>query len=240
MLEDIRYYLQTKAGPISSTGAHRCGAFVQTSYEKREGIADINYAFEGGLADEFIADPTLYPILSQTALAYYNGINIRPVLLTPRSRGWIFLNDTDPVYGPPLIYPNTFTAYPDLESYVEGMQIAASLFNTKIFRKWGIRILDTPVPACRQYRFGTNEYWGCVAMEYTATLFHPGGTCKMGPKSDPGAVVDPRLRIYGIKNMRVIDASIMPVVAKGNTNAPTIMVGEKGSDMIKEDWLGSL
>ena len=71
---------------------------------------------------------------------------------------------------------------------------------------------------------------------YTVTIYHHTGTAKMGPANDPTAVVDPRLRVYGIPGLRVIDASIMPNVPSGNTNAPTIMVGEKGADMIKEDY----
>lgn len=68
------------------------------------------------------------------------------------------------------------------------------------------------------------------------TIYHMSGTCKMGPQSDPWAVVDPELRVYGTSGLRVIDASIMPQITSGNINAPVIMIGEKGADMIIKYW----
>ena len=79
----------------------------------------------------------------------------------------------------------------------------------------------------------TDEQFAEFARQAGTNVFHPVGTCKMG--TDPMAVVDPRLRVHGIAGLRVIDASIMPAVTTGNTNAPTIMIGEKGAAMIRED-----
>lgn len=75
------------------------------------------------------------------------------------------------------------------------------------------------------------------ARQYTLTIYHPVGTCKMGPADDEYAVVDNELRVYGTENLRVIDASIMPRITNGNTNAPTIMIAEKGADLIRNKWL---
>lgn len=69
------------------------------------------------------------------------------------------------------------------------------------------------------------------------TIYHMSGSCKMGPAYDPMAVVDPKLRVYGVAGLRVIDASIMPTITNGNINAPVIMIAEKGADLIKEYWL---
>lgn len=95
------------------------------------------------------------------------------------------------------------------------------------------------IPGCAHLEWLSDDSWRCMARYYSQTIYHPVGTAKMGPASDPEAVVDARLRVYGVRNLRVIDASIMPQIVSGNTNAPTIMVAEKASDLIKEDHLNN-
>ena len=83
----------------------------------------------------------------------------------------------------------------------------------------------------------TKKIWCLLCNVYRfATVYHPVGTCKMGTAKDPQAVVDSKLKVIGAKKLRVIDASIMPNIVGGNTNAPTIMIGEKGADMIMQEY----
>ena len=235
MKNDVYEFLETHKGPLSSTATAQVGAFAQSKYETSYKAPDIQFTFDGNNIHDFLSNDMAAEI-SALPLNYYDSINIRPILLHPRSRGFIRLNNTDPVWGPPLIYPRYFTSMPDLNIMIEGIRIGQQLFHSHTFKKHGWRMVDVPLQPCRQYIFDSDEYWACVLMEYTATIYHPTSTCKMGPKGDPEAVVDPRLRVYGVSKLRVVDASIMPLIVRGNTNAPTIMIAEKASDMIKEDW----
>ncbi|KAF3430485.1 hypothetical protein E2986_06927, partial [Frieseomelitta varia] len=218
MEEDLSYYSETHRGPLSAAGIVGFCAFAQTSYQHENGVPDIQFLFRGSSLEDFLNDPVEAYDTSISPLSYYNSINILPILLSPKSRGFILLNG-------------------NLDVLTEGVEIALKLFDTKSFKKYDFRLIDKPLPGCEEFEFGERDYWKCVIMEYTGTIYHPVGTCKMGPKSDPEAVVDERLKIYGIDGLRVVDASIMPKIVRGNTNAPTIMIAEKASDMIKEDWL---
>lgn len=219
-VEDLNYYLTTRDGPLASTSVTGVSAFVRTKYENRPGIPDIQFQF---------GDYGMSP--------YFDKFGILPVVLQPKSRGYVRLNFTDFIWGDPIIQPNYFQEDIDVKRMVEGIRLGLELFRTSAFAQNQFQLIIESMPPCDRIEYNTDEYWTCVIRQYTGTFYHPVGTCKMGPAEDSEAVVDPNLRVYGIQGLRVVDASIMPIVPRGNTNAPSIMVAEKASDMIKSDWI---
>jgi len=131
---------------------------------------------------------------------------------------------------------NYLTHPDDVRVLREGIKATLAITETEAFKRFGTRFYRKPVPGCKHLTMFTDEYWECYQAQYTLTIYHISGTCKMGPSTDPAAVVDPTLRVYGIQGLRVIDASIMPRITSGNINAPTIMIAEKGADMVKATW----
>jgi choline dehydrogenase len=151
------------------------------------------------------------------------GITLHACCLRPQSRGEIRLASTDPLQ-PPVMDPNYLAADYDLKILIAGIKQGREILAAAAFKPW---LGEERLPgAASQSDAELEEFIRATA----ETEYHPVGTCKMG--NDPMAVVDERLRVRGIERLRVIDASIMPALVSGNTNAPTIMIAEKAAEMM--------
>lgn len=156
-------------------------------------------------------------------------------LMRPLSRGVIELRNADPAEQV-KIYSNYYTVPDDWKRLAKAVPTLKSLLNTTILQKYEANFHTYDVPQCRNLTADTEEYYECNIRHTTGTNFHACCTNRMGPANDSRTVVDARLRVHGVTNLRVIDASIMPNITSANINAPTIMIAEKGADLIKQDW----
>jgi choline dehydrogenase len=154
------------------------------------------------------------------------GISVAICPVRPESRGTIMAENPDPM-ARPIIRPNYLSAENDSHVLFSGIQQTKSILEAPALAKVS---LGQTVPTRDINTVEDAKQW---AKDEGATIYHPVGTCKMG--EDAMSVVDSRLRVHGFEGLRVVDASVMPTVTTGNTNAPTIMIGEKAAAMIKED-----
>ncbi|CAG5054214.1 unnamed protein product [Parnassius apollo] len=153
------------------------------------------------------------------------------LLLHPRSRGEVVLSSSNP-FDDPLINMGYYRNEEDVQNSLDGLKYMLQYANTSYYKRNGGRIAKLDVAACNHLKWGSDVYWRCYVKNAVGTMFHPVGTCEMGPKG----VVDEKLRVHGIFGLRVADASIMPTISGGNTNAPAMMIGEKAADIIKIDY----
>ena len=239
------HYVANGRGPMTTLGGVEGYAFVNTKYANESGTypdiqfhaapasissdAGVQVRKVLGITDD-VYNTVFRPITNKDAWT------IIPLLLRPRSRGVIRLRSSNP-FKNPIINANYFSDSRDIATLIEGAKIAMRVSEARVFKQFGSRTHRIKLPGCKHLQFGSDAYWECHIRHMSMTIYHPVGTAKMGPPTDPEAVVDHRLRVYGVQGLRVIDASIMPTICSGNTNAPVIMIGEKGADLIKNDWL---
>ncbi|EFN69046.1 Glucose dehydrogenase [acceptor] [Camponotus floridanus] len=222
-------YIAFHKGPMASTGLSQLTGMLPSLYTTPD-HPDIQLFFGGYQA----ACATTGEV---GALMNDNGrsISISPTMTQPRSKGNLRLASNDPL-AKPIIWGNYLSDPMDMEILIQGIEIALSLANSSAMAKYNMTLNINPLPACSVYTPLSKDYWACVVRQDTGPENHQAGSCKMGPPHDPMAVVDNRLRVYGIRNLRVADASIMPQVTSSNTAAPSMMIGEKAAAYIKSDW----
>ncbi|KAJ2942835.1 hypothetical protein O0L34_g15023 [Tuta absoluta] len=242
-VDNIIEYFSHKTGPLSAPTGTEALAFIDTTDPNNpDGYPDLELLFVAGslvsqpsykqafAIDDHVYDKVYGPIQDKDTWMVF------PMLLLPESLGRIKLRSKNP-YSKPMIHANYFTdGGHDQKVILHGIRKVIELSKTKAFQKYGSKLHDIPLPNCAHHKFNSDAYWFCAMKTITNTIYHHCCTNKMGPSSDPGAVVDPRLKVYGITGLRVVDASVMPRVPAAHTNAPTLMVAEKAADMIKEDW----
>ena len=175
---------------------------------------------------QLLFSPASYDNLRFGELEQAPGMTIACSIARPESRGTIMATSPDPL-ARPAIRPNYLSAPEDLRVLVAAMRHARRIFGSPALAQHSVEEI-VPGP-----QFIADEVLADYARRTGTTIYHPVGTCRMG--EDPMAVVDSRLRVRGIDGLRVVDASIMPSVTTANTNAPSIMIGEKGAAMIRED-----
>ncbi|XP_076249233.1 glucose dehydrogenase [FAD, quinone]-like [Calliopsis andreniformis] len=234
-------FLMKQEGPLTISGGCESIAFVDVDNPKnRDGLPNIEllslvssiYTYKATM-DNFGFDREIVDKFSSFQSTYSYGIF--PLLLKPKSKGYIRLKSTD-VNVKPRIVANYLNHPEDVRVLLKGIRFALRLSRTKAMQKLGVQFYNRTVSECERYPFDSDDYWLCNARMQTLTIYHYSGSCKMGPRNDPTAVVDPTLKVIGIKGLRVADASIIPDIPAGHTNIPVFMIAEKLADMVKKEW----
>ncbi|KAI8121743.1 Glucose dehydrogenase [FAD, quinone] [Lucilia cuprina] len=241
---DILQYILQGKGPYTIPGGAEAFAFVRTpssAFDKDYSDMEIVLGAGSLSGDHMGSMRDLLGISDEFYQTVYRGLHDKetfglvPVLLRPKSKGRISLRSANPFHWPKM-EPNFMQDPDDVRAMIEGVKLILKLTETKAMRRIGTQFNRNPFLGCEHLPFSSDDYWKCCLRLYGSSLQHQSGTCKMGPPSDPEAVVDPLLRVYGTENLRVADASIMPNIPAGHTNAIVIMIAEKAADMIKNSW----
>lgn len=210
-------YLVSKKGPLTISPLE---AYAFTNLLDPTGRVDLQFHFAPvHMGDDYQTD--LYDL---TTYPHTDGYTLLPTLLRPESRGYVGLRSAN-IADAPVIQPNFLTTEKDRQTLIQGLRRGLEVMEADAFGPYRLRIQTPP------QRVSDDDLWQHI-LNQLETVYHPVGTCKMGPDSDEMAVVDPQLRVRGVEGLRVVDGSVMPTVVSGNTNAPCIMIGEKGADLI--------
>ncbi|MGH6715376.1 MAG: GMC family oxidoreductase [Bradyrhizobium sp.] len=216
ILKGIAQYRRERRGPMTSNVAE-CGGFLKTRPDLD--VPDIQLHFCMAMVTDH-----------GRKARWGTGFSCHVCMLRPNSRGSVGLQSADPLAAP-AIDPNFLGEDSDLETMVAGFKLTRRLLEAPALK--ALRSSDAFTKGVE-----SDDDIRRALRNSVDTVYHPVGTCKMGV-NDSTAVVDPKLKVHGLDGLRVVDASIMPTLIGGNTNAPTIMIAEKAADMIKAELRGS-
>ncbi|CAG2180372.1 unnamed protein product, partial [Oppiella nova] len=211
----LQYYVN-KNNSLSNTILETM-AFVKTKYaDQSDDWPDIQFhVLPGSTSSDYGARIRKVQGLTDelySAFKPYTGLpafTILPTLLRPLSRGFIRLRSANP-FKHPVIDPKFFSDERDLDVLVEGMKLALAVAQTPPLQKYKATPIQTPYPQCKTHTLYSDAYLRCMVQTYTSIIYHPMGTCRMGPADDQNSVVDLQLRVIGVRGIRVVDGSVIP------------------------------
>jgi choline dehydrogenase len=240
--DNLFSFLKHRVGKLVGTGCSDLVAFVNT-FDKESKDPNIQYMhvcqpkkFYG--YSNFMNKLGFKESFRKTFIDANNEAHTAQVfstLLKPKSRGNVKLRSTD-FNDAPVINSGYLEEEEDLNTLLSGVKLYRKMLKTENFKNHEVEEVKFDIPECDIHDYESDDYWKCFISYFSTTLYHPVGTAKMGDDSDADRVVDSDLKVIGIKGLRVIDASIIPQIVSANTNAAVIMIGEKGSDLIKSEW----
>lgn len=243
----FREFLDNGTGPGASLGGVEGLAYIKTglSEESDPNYPDMELLFVGAALNSDLGLVTRRSMrirddVYETIWGKLSDVptwTIFPMLVHPRSIGHMKLRSRSP-YTAPLFYGNYFSdpEQLDLRTFIAAIRFVEKLADTEAFRRYGSKLWDVPIPGCEMHVFDSHGYWECALRTLSITLHHQVGTNRMGPVGDPRAVVDHELKVHGLHRLRVADCSVIPFALTAHTNAPSVMIGEKAADLIKEYW----
>lgn len=238
--EDIKDYLNgvgefTSFGPIDALG------FFKTNLEPIANYPDVELLMlslnpNGSYSRRLFGwEESIFN--SVWGVPRSNGFQMNVINLHQKSIGSVRLKTASP-YDYPLIDSNFLSDKDnhDIDVIYEGIQLTLKLVQTEAFKRIDTKLVANIIPPCKRFRPWSKKYWYCTIRYLTNNLYHPMGSCPMGPDPIKGAVVNHNLQVYGIENLRVADASVFPLTISGHNNAACIVIGEKLSDIIKHKY----
>nr|XP_023024658.1 glucose dehydrogenase [FAD, quinone]-like [Leptinotarsa decemlineata] len=164
-------------------------------------------------------------------------IQVFPMLVHPKSKGHMELKSTDPLDSPKFFA--NYLSDPenhDVKTFIAAIREIQRINDSPSMQRYGAKLVDTKIPGCEDYQFDSDEYWECYLRTIIASVYHYVGACKMGPENKGDAVVDSYLRVHGLKQLRVVDTSVIPLPLTAHAAAPIYAIAEKAADVIKNDW----
>lgn len=242
IIDNFFNYLRGRVGTLNNIGAYDFTGFINTTDSSAQ-YPNIQFTHQTFITNDLRMEAVLGGLNLKDSIGdqikavthEYDSAIVEVVLLKPKSRGKIRLKSKILVEKPKVIAGH-LAAKQDMDTLLAGVRAYLQVIDAMKVNVPGMELMPLKLEVCDDFEFNSDQYWECYIMHFAKGSNHIVGTVRMGPDGDKKAVVDSTLKVKGVKGLRVVDASIMPEIISSGTQAATMMIAEKGSDMIKESW----